>query len=83
MPDFVIYDLLFQAIRLLFLLALPMVAVVVLSAVVIGAVQSATSINDAAISYGVKLLALGVLLYVTLPNFTNSLLAFARYVFSV
>ncbi len=73
MFDAASYDLLYQAIKVVFLTALPVLLVLGISGLLAGVLQAATGINDIAVSYGIKMLALVGLLYFFLPAWFDSI----------
>ena len=81
MNDPLLYDAIVEGLRILFLLAVPVVVALSLTGTVVSALQAVTSINEPALGYGLKLLALVVVLYVMLPSVTQSLVSFSQLVF--
>ena len=75
------YDLAVEALRALFLLAVPVVIVAAVAGTIIGALQSATTIQDSALSYAVRLGAVVALLYFMLPAINRSIMSLATTAF--
>jgi len=73
MFDAVTAELLVEALRILFLLAVPVVIVTALAGTIISALQSATTIDEPALSYAIRLLAVIILFYFMFPVFSRSL----------
>ena len=73
MFDAAVYDILYQAMKVIFLTALPMLLVLMLSGVIVGVIQGATGINEIALNYGVKVLVFVGLLYFLLPASFDSI----------
>lgn len=73
MLDAAQYDLISQAIRTLFLAALPLTIIALVVGILVGALQSVSAIHDTALSYGLKLVAVAVTLYLILPSLAQSL----------
>ena len=78
MLDATQYDIVLEAMRVLFLIGLPLVVGVTLAGAFGGALQGATSIRDSVISYSLRLLALVAVLYFFLPSTGRALMALAR-----
>ena len=75
------YDLVYAALRTLFLSALPVVVAVSLAGTLAAALQSATAIHDPALGYAARLLALLVVLYLVLPSSIDALVSLAQLAF--
>ena len=73
-------DLIMEALRVFFVLALPMVALVSLASTLVSALQGATAIPDPALGYAVRLLAAISVLYFFGPAAIHSLLALTEMV---
>ena len=66
------YEIVYQGMRVLFLLGLPVVAAVSLAGTLAAALQAATTIQDPAIGYAARLGALVAVLYFLLPSLSGS-----------
>ncbi|NLF25382.1 MAG: hypothetical protein GX589_06955 [Deltaproteobacteria bacterium] len=75
------YDLVYAALRTLFLSALPVIVAVSLAGTLIAALQSATAINDPAVGYAARLLALLVALYLAVPPSVDAIVSLAQLAF--
>ncbi len=73
MNDVLIEQACVEALKLIFLLAFPMLVALLVVGLVSGALQSATLIHDPVIGYAARLAALVVTLYLALPTFARSL----------
>ena len=69
-----LYDLINQGVRALFLGILPVVVLGLVVGLISAAFQSVSSIHEVALSYGLKLIAVSVALYLILPSMAQSLL---------
>lgn len=78
MLDPEIQELLLYALRIVFLLALPVVIVLSIAGTLVAAFQAATTLRESTVSYAIKLFALLALLYFTYPAFSRSLLSLAE-----
>ena len=81
MNDILIEQVLIESLKLLFLLAVPLIAALFVVGIVAGALQSATLIHDQVIGYAARLAVLVVTLYLTLPAFTRSLIDLCMLVY--
>jgi type III secretory pathway component EscS len=81
MIDAQIYDLLIEALRCLFLYAVPAVAAVAVAGSLVAVLQSATSIKEPALNYGARLLALVLVLYLMLAAASQNLLSLTELAF--
>lgn len=68
-----LYDLLLQGLRVLFILGIPSVAAMALAGLFISALQAATSINDPASRYGIRLLSFILVLYLMAGTISEQL----------
>ncbi|MBX7145122.1 MAG: flagellar biosynthetic protein FliQ [Oligoflexia bacterium] len=75
-------DFLYEALRAFFVLAFPVLAIVSLAGLLIGAFQGATSIKDGASAYAVRLLALIGALYALLPLYSRTLMDLVQAAFN-
>ena len=75
------YDVVLLGLRTLFVLGVPVVLALAVAGTIIGALQSATAIQEPALGYAVRLLALVCLLYVLLPTAIPTLIALAELAF--
>lgn len=73
-----LFDVLSSAGRLLFLGLLPLVGVVFLASVVGTILQASLAVHDYAFSFGIRVLALLLALYLFLPAVVASLLELAQ-----
>lgn len=76
-----IQTLLFEALRTLYMILLPLVVAISLSGALISFLQSASTVQEQALSYAVRLLAFVLMLYLLLPMFSESLTLLARRAF--
>lgn len=72
-----LYDLMLQGLRVIFILGIPVLAATAAAGFVISAVQAATSINDPASRYGIRLLALILVLYLMAGTISDQLTGLA------
>ena len=75
------FELIYEAIRLLFLLAVPVVLAMATIGLFVSSLQAATTIKDQSSSYTVKLIVLVALLYFGLPIAVQVLSEFAQICF--
>jgi type III secretory pathway component EscS len=78
MVELAYYEAFILGVRVLFLLAVPLVVAVAIAGTVISALQSATTIKDPAGAYAVRLVALVVTIYLMYPAFARSLADLVR-----
>jgi type III secretory pathway component EscS len=71
-------DVLLQAFRALFTVALPVCVVLSVAGSLVAGLQAVTSIHDSATAYTVRVLALVVLLYILLPGFVRVITSLAE-----
>lgn len=71
--DGALYDLLIEAVRVLFLLLAPPIFALTLAGLVVGSIQTMTAISDAAVSYAAKLFVLLVVGYFFMPSAISAL----------
>ena len=81
MLDPVIYEVLEEGIRALFIICLPIVAALSFSGVLVAALQSATSIHEPALGYGVRLVTLIALLYFFFPVISGYIIRLSELVY--
>ena len=74
-------DIALEALRILFLQGLPIVIVLAVAGTIISALQSATAINEPALGYAVRLLALVAALYFILPATIKAILDLTQVAF--
>lgn len=79
--DAKLYEISVEAIRALFLIGAPILVAAVVAGLVMGAVQSATSIQDRALGYAAKLSAVVAMIYVMLPAIDRSFRSLAETAF--
>jgi len=75
------YDIVYLGLQALFLLAVPVVVAVSLAGTIAAVLQSATSIQDPALGYTARLLALLLVLYLVLPSTVDIIISLARTAF--
>jgi len=80
--DDLTYRVLSEGMRIAFSLIALIVLVGAASGLVIAILQTATSIRENAAAYAVKLLAVSVLIYLTLPAAADSILSLIRLALS-
>jgi len=78
MLDPIHYDLILQAIKVLFLTCLPILAVLSVAGILSSILQVVTGIHDPALSYAVRVLALIALLYFLIPSLWQSIVSLAE-----
>lgn len=71
-------SVLYEGLRVVFVLALPIVIAAAVSGIVVGVLQAATTIRDSASAYAIKLVAVLVVGYAMMPTFLELLQRFAR-----
>ena len=76
------FELIYEAIRLLFLLGVPVVLATATIGLFVSTLQAATTIQDQSSSYTMKLIVLIALLYFGLPIAVRALSEFAQVCFS-
>ena len=76
------YEITVEALRVLFLLGLPLVLAMALIGTIGAALQTATAIHDSALTYAIRLITLVVLIYLLLPTAVQSLLNLTKMAFS-
>lgn len=76
-----LYDVLTAALRTFYLIAAPTVLVIFVAGSIASILQSAMSIQDATMSYAVRLIAFVVLLYLILPTIVHSMTDLAEFAF--
>lgn len=77
-----IYDLTIEAMRVLFILSVPILVAVMVAGAVGGAIQGVTNIPEPAISYSLKLLALVVSVYLFYSDGVDAVLKLVQMGFS-
>lgn len=82
MDDLLIYEVISQGLRVLFILGLPVVAVVSVVATIVAVFQAATTLHELTLAYAAKLVALVVVLYMLFPLYSRSLLRLAELAWS-
>ncbi len=80
--DSTVYDLFFAGTRILFLFIIPVILGASIAGLLASSLQAVTTIRDEVILYAVKIMAVTVVLYFTLPGFIESLLELAKISFS-
>jgi type III secretion protein S len=70
-----------QALLLCLVLALPAVLVSAVVGLLVSFVQAVTSLQDSSISQGVKLLAVGVVVFISAPWAASTLMQFSESIF--
>jgi len=75
------YEIISQTLEVLFLCALPVVAALTVSSLLVSALQTAMSVHEPAAGYAVRLVALVISLYYTLPAISRSLVTLAETAF--
>ena len=75
-------ELIWQAVRILALIAFPMVAAVSVAGLLVGAFQAITSIQDPASGFAVRLAALFVVIYLLWPTWNSMIYGFALSIFA-
>jgi len=78
----IFYEVVSQALRVLFLVGAPVIIILSLAGTLIAALQSATTIQEPALGYAVRMIALVALLYFFFPAASQSVLDLARLAFS-
>lgn len=68
-----IYEILRQGLTAMFLLSIPIVAGAAVGGIVVGVLQAVTGVHDSGISYGVRFIALLVVLYVFVGSLSQSI----------
>lgn len=81
MDSNLLYDVFIQGLRTLFVIGAPIVLALSIAGIVSSSLQAATSINDPASGYGIRLLALVVVLYLLSGMITEQLLALGQLAF--
>ncbi len=81
MLDSATSQVLVDALRVLFLLGIPIVAALSLVSTLVAALQSATSIQEPVLGFGARLIVLVVLLYLMYPTFVSELSALCEAVY--
>jgi|GEM_PF-4035425 len=76
-----VQDVIFEALKALLLISVPVVAALAIVGTLLAALQSATAIQEPALSFGLKLLALAVVLYFLFPLAAQSLLTLCGMVY--
>ena len=76
------FELIYEAIRLLFLLGVPILLAIATVGLFVSSLQAATTIQDQSSSYAVKLIVLIALLYFGLPIAVQALSEFSQICFS-
>ncbi|NMC61692.1 MAG: flagellar biosynthetic protein FliQ [SAR324 cluster bacterium] len=82
MIDNISYDIIRQTINLIIISCLPLVGATAIAGIVVGIVQSATSINDSASAYVVRLLTICAVVYLMTSTISTSLSALFEFVFT-
>ena len=67
-----VYDVILEAFKALFLLGVPVVIAATVAGTLVGAIQGVTGIHDAAIGYTVKLIAVAGTIYILWPGVTRA-----------
>lgn len=75
------YDLLLEALKVLFLLCLPVIVGLAIAGTLASVLQSVTGLNDPATLYALRLIALVMILYFFFSTMTESILNLARMAF--
>ena len=78
MTEVAYYESFVLGVRVLFLLAVPVVMAVAVAGTIISALQSATTIKDPAGAYAMRLIALVITIYLMYPAFSRSLADLVR-----
>ena len=68
-------EVLFEGIRALFIIGVPIILVAAIIGLIASAFQTSTALHDPVISYALKVSAIAVLLYFMLPQFVRTLIA--------
>ena len=76
------YEVTIEALRVLFLLGVPIVLAMAVLGTVAAALQTATTLHDAALTYAIRLITLAVLIYLLLPFAVTSLVNLTNLAFS-
>lgn len=74
-------DVLVHGVRALFYIGVPVVVVVSLVGTIVGALQAATTIQEPALGYAARLVALVALLYLLFPAFARTCIDLAEFAF--
>jgi len=81
MIDNISYDIIRQTLNLLIVACLPLVGATAIAGIVVGIVQSATSIHDSASAYVVRLITICAVAYLMTSTIVTSLSALFESVF--
>jgi flagellar biosynthesis protein FliQ len=68
------HDLVYAALRVIFLFTVPLIVAVLFSSIIVTALQTATAISEPVLGYSVRVLTVVVVLYISLPSLYSSLL---------
>jgi type III secretory pathway component EscS len=75
------YDVLIAGLRALFYIGVPIILAVSLIGTIVGSFQAATTIQEPALGYAARILALIVVLYVLFPAFARTCTNLAELAF--
>lgn len=76
-----VQDITLEALKVLLLLATPVIVALTVIGTLIAAMQTAASLHEPALGYGFKLLALAAVLYFIFPMAAQSLVALCTMVY--
>jgi flagellar biosynthesis protein FliQ len=68
-----------EGLKAIFVIALPVMAVVVVASVLVGALQSAMTVSEPALGYAVRVGALVVVCYLLLPSMIETVTTLAQH----
>ena len=75
------YDLLVEALRVLFVVCLPVIVALALAGTLVSALQGVTGLNDSASAYALRLIVLVMVLYFFFSSMSESIVNLARMAF--